>query len=107
MRTGDPRQPFPEEMNRVLTSRLAAIHFAATESAAENLRNEGVGKEHIFVTGNTGIDAVLSVRDSLPAVEADHSKKITWSPRIGARATGPDSCGSAGRGAGLRSGMMI
>jgi UDP-N-acetylglucosamine 2-epimerase (non-hydrolysing) len=76
MRTGDPRQPFPEEMNRVLTSRLAAIHFAATESAAENLRNEGVGKEHIFVTGNTGIDAVLSVRDSLPAVEADHSKKI-------------------------------
>jgi UDP-N-acetylglucosamine 2-epimerase (non-hydrolysing) len=76
LRTGDPRQPFPEEMNRVLTSRLATLHFAATESAAENLRREGVDPAAIHVTGNTGIDAVLSVRDSLPAVEPGAKKII-------------------------------
>jgi len=76
MRTGDLRQPFPEEMNRVLTSRLASLHFAATAAAASNLRAEGVDRENIFVTGNTGIDAVLAVRDSLPALETDAAKKI-------------------------------
>ncbi len=65
LRTGDLRQPFPEEMNRVLTSHLTDLHFAATEKAAENLRNEGVRPESIGVTGNTGIDAVLYVRDAL------------------------------------------
>jgi len=65
LRTGDLRQPFPEEMNRVLTSRLTDLHFAATEKAAENLRNEGVRPESIGVTGNSGIDAVLYVRDAL------------------------------------------
>ena len=65
LRTGDPRQPFPEEMNRVLTGRLASIHFAATEWAAENLRREGIDEASICVTGNTGIDAVLWVRNQL------------------------------------------
>lgn len=65
LRSGDMRQPFPEEMNRVLASRMAALHFAATEWAAENLRKEGVAPESILVTGNTGIDAVLHVRDEL------------------------------------------
>jgi len=76
LRTGDLRQPFPEEMNRVLTSRLATLHFAATEGAAQNLRREGVDAATIFVTGNTGIDAVLAVRDSLPPVEAGAKKII-------------------------------
>ena len=76
LRTGDLRQPFPEEMNRVLTSRLATLHFAATESAAKNLRREGVDPAAIHVTGNTGIDAVLSVRDSLPAIEPSEKKII-------------------------------
>src|ERR1022692_4250010 len=65
LRTGDLRQPFPEEMNRVLTSRLATLHFAPTDWAAENLRKEGVPSSAILVTGNTGIDAVLHVRDEL------------------------------------------
>jgi UDP-N-acetylglucosamine 2-epimerase (non-hydrolysing) len=65
LRTGDMRQPFPEEMNRVLTSHLAELHFAATETAAENLRAEGVAPDSIHVTGNTGIDAVLYVHDGL------------------------------------------
>ena len=65
LRTHDLAQPFPEEMNRVVASRLTALHFAATEQAAENLRSEGVPDGSISVTGNTGIDAVLYVRDSL------------------------------------------
>jgi UDP-N-acetylglucosamine 2-epimerase (non-hydrolysing) len=65
LRTHDLRQPFPEEMNRVLASRLTTLHFAATEKAAGNLRAEGVPPNSISVTGNTGIDAVLYVRDGL------------------------------------------
>ena len=84
LRTGDLRQPFPEEMNRVLTSHLADLHFAATEKAAENLRREGVNPEAISVTGNTGIDAVLYVRDGLAEgrlqgkcwTELDPTKKL-------------------------------
>ena len=65
LRTGDMRQPFPEEMNRVLTSRIAEFHFAPTEAAEAALLREGIAPEKIFVTGNTGIDAVLWVRDAL------------------------------------------
>lgn len=64
LRTGDLYQPFPEELNRVLTSRVTRLHFAATPGAAENLRREGI-QENIWVTGNTGIDAVLHVRERL------------------------------------------
>ena len=65
LRTFDMQSPFPEEMNRVLTGRLAALHFAATDWAAENLLREGVPASTIQVTGNTGIDAVLSISESL------------------------------------------
>jgi UDP-N-acetylglucosamine 2-epimerase (non-hydrolysing) len=67
LRTWNLRHPFPEEMNRLLTSRLSALHFAATEWAAANLVREGVPRESISVTGNSGIDAVLFVRDGLEA----------------------------------------
>ncbi len=67
LRTGDLYQPFPEEANRLLATRLATLHFAATDWAAENLLREGVSPEAITVTGNTGIDAVLHVRDELAA----------------------------------------
>jgi UDP-N-acetylglucosamine 2-epimerase (non-hydrolysing) len=71
-------------MNRVLTTHLADLHFAATEKAADNLRREGVASESITVTGNTGIDAVLYVRDGLEQgrlsgrdwPELDPSKKL-------------------------------
>jgi UDP-N-acetylglucosamine 2-epimerase (non-hydrolysing) len=69
LRTGDPRQPFPEEMNRILVSRLATLHMAATESAAAELRREGVDTKRIAVTGNPVIDAVLSIRKKLLAGE--------------------------------------
>jgi UDP-N-acetylglucosamine 2-epimerase (non-hydrolysing) len=77
LRTGDPGQPFPEEMNRVLTGRLATLHFAPTQRAADALRAEGVCREQIFVTGNTGIDAVLQVREKLETGEA-HPGDWPW-----------------------------
>lgn len=65
LRTGDLAEPFPEELNRVLTTRLAALHFAPTARAAANLRREHVPEQHIHVTGNTGIDALLFVSGKL------------------------------------------
>ena len=67
LRTGDIYQPFPEEANRLLTSRISTLHFAATAWAADNLVREGVRTESISVTGNTGIDAVLHVKEELEA----------------------------------------
>ena len=67
LRTFDLDSPFPEEMNRVVTGRLATLHFAATKWAADNLAREGVPADSIQVTGNTGIDAVLTIRDALEA----------------------------------------
>jgi UDP-N-acetylglucosamine 2-epimerase (non-hydrolysing) len=61
LRTGDLAQPFPEEMNRLVTGRLAALHFAPTEGARRNLLVEGISGDRVFVTGNSGIDAVLYV----------------------------------------------
>lgn len=61
LRTYDKYQPFPEEMNRHLTGVLADHHFAPTERAAANLREERIPPERIQVTGNTIIDALLDV----------------------------------------------
>ena len=70
LRTGDLTKPFPEEMNRVVVSHFTTLHFAATEGAAENLRREGVRSGANSVTGNTGIDAILHMRDQLERGEA-------------------------------------
>jgi UDP-N-acetylglucosamine 2-epimerase (non-hydrolysing) len=69
LRTGDMAQPFPEELNRVLTGRLAALHFASTEGARRNLLAEGVNPASVHVTGNSGIDAVLSIAGKLDTGE--------------------------------------
>jgi len=53
--------PFPEEINRVLTTHIADFHFAPTENAKKNLLKEGISADRIYVTGNTVIDALLSV----------------------------------------------
>lgn len=84
LRTWDLRQPFPEEMNRVLTGRLTALHFAATPWARDNLLREGSDAASVCVTGNSGIDAVLHVRDALEsgrlkaanAVDTDPSRRL-------------------------------
>ena len=59
LRTGDKLQPYPEEMNRLLTSKLCDIHFAPTVQARANLLQENIAPASIFVTGNTVIDALL------------------------------------------------
>lgn len=61
LRTGNFFAPWPEEMNRHVTTVLADLHFAPTESAKKNLIKENVSPAQIFVTGNTVIDALYSV----------------------------------------------
>jgi UDP-N-acetylglucosamine 2-epimerase (non-hydrolysing) len=61
LRSNDMYSPFPEEMNRTLTGRLAALHFSPTEGNKENLIKEGIDSSKIFVTGNTVIDALKMV----------------------------------------------
>lgn len=62
LRTGDIYSPWPEEMNRRLTGRLANLHFSPTDAAKANLLAEGVDESAIFVTGNTVIDALMQVK---------------------------------------------
>ncbi len=62
LRTGDLHAPFPEEANRLLTTRLADLHFAPTATSRDNLLGEGVPVAHVHVTGNTVIDALLIAR---------------------------------------------
>lgn len=66
LRTGDLRNPFPEEMNRILTAQMARWHFAPTEAAAANLRTEVMDQGAIHVTGNTVIDALRLARAMSP-----------------------------------------
>jgi UDP-N-acetylglucosamine 2-epimerase (non-hydrolysing) len=58
LRTLNKQAPFPEELNRQLTSRIADFHFVPTQKAAENLLNEGLKNADIVVTGNTVVDAL-------------------------------------------------
>jgi UDP-N-acetylglucosamine 2-epimerase (non-hydrolysing) len=59
LRTWDIKNPFPEEMNRVITGKLATMHFAPTETSKSNLIKEGIRSEEIYITGNTVIDALM------------------------------------------------
>lgn len=67
LRTGNIYSPWPEEMNRRLTGSIASLHFAPTAASRENLLREGVDPETITVTGNTVIDALLSMVDRVRA----------------------------------------
>jgi len=58
LRTFNKQAPFPEEMNRSITGRIADLHFAPTKASKQNLLNEAVAKETISITGNTVIDAL-------------------------------------------------
>ncbi|AZD63932.1 UDP-N-Acetylglucosamine 2-epimerase [Pseudomonas chlororaphis] len=59
LRTGDMQNPFPEEANRVIASKLAKWHFAPTEGSRQNLLREGISADDVIMTGNTVIDALL------------------------------------------------
>lgn len=65
LRTGNKYSPWPEEMNRRLTGALTDVHFTPTEKARENLLHEGIEPECIYVTGNTVIDALLTVEERI------------------------------------------
>ena len=62
LRTGNFDAPYPEEMNRVLTTRLTRWHFAPTEQNRQTLLDEGMPEEHVYLTGNPVIDALHEVR---------------------------------------------
>lgn len=65
LRTGNIYSPWPEEINRKVTSTIASLHFAPTKKAAANLTAEGVVPQKIIITGNTVIDALIDVVDRL------------------------------------------
>lgn len=110
LRTWSTLTPFPEELNRQLISRIAALHLAPTTVNEESLVREGVRHEQIFVTGNTGIDALrfaasLEPRYDDPAVAAavmsdgplvvvTAHRRENWSG--GSPASRPPSTGSPG-----------
>lgn len=80
LRTGNLYSPFPEEANRTLTGVLAKWHFAPTETARHNLLKENRRDDHIFVVGNTVIDALLATvkKDYIfadPAIESIEKHK--------------------------------
>jgi len=81
LRTGRLDSPFPEEANRILTTRLAALHFAPTSRAADALLAEGVPESSVSVTGNTVIDALQVALDiplpgTTPWQEVKESRKL-------------------------------
>ncbi len=65
LRTGDIYSPFPEEMSRRVIALLSNMNFAPTPKAYENLLNEGIPKERVVLSGNTGVDALLFIKERL------------------------------------------
>jgi UDP-N-acetylglucosamine 2-epimerase (non-hydrolysing) len=84
LRTGDTRAPWPEEVNRRITSLVAAVHCAPTRRAAERLRSEGVDPQRIHVTGNPVVDALRAT------LQRERARAPAWRERyamLGARRT--------------------
>ena len=79
LRTFNKQSPFPEEINRNITGRIADIHFAPTQAACNNLLLENIDKNSITITGNTVIDALLesvSKIETIEDAEIEQLKKI-------------------------------
>jgi len=75
LRTKDKFNPFPEEINRRLTSCIADLHFAPTARAQRNLLSEGISEDKIYVTGNTVIDALKMIRSKQSSNEKQKELK--------------------------------
>ncbi len=81
LRTGNLYSPWPEEANRRLTGVLASLHFAPTQTSADNLRAENVAEGTIHVTGNTVIDALLAVVEKIrntPALDGQLAARFPF-----------------------------
>ncbi len=79
LRTHDPYSPWPEEMNRQITSRIATCHFSPTPLSKQNLLNEGVDETAITVTGNSVIDALYMTIDKIkgnPAIQGEINEAL-------------------------------
>ena len=81
LRTGDLRQPWPEEMNRSVVDRISDRLFAPTASARDNLLRENLSADKIVVTGNTVIDALFAVRDALRDAALTRSLRVSRSEK--------------------------
>ncbi|MBI5643977.1 MAG: UDP-N-acetylglucosamine 2-epimerase (non-hydrolyzing) [Deltaproteobacteria bacterium] len=79
LRTYDKYRPFPEEVNRRLTSQIADFHFAPTGVSRDNLLKEGVDPRKVHVTGNTVIDSLLMVT----AAQSAEKEKRKWTDFFG------------------------
>jgi len=84
LRTGNIYSPWPEEVNRKVTSAIASLHFAPTKKSAENLTTEGVAPQMVFITGNTVIDALIDVVQRL---ENDPQKSAAFDSEFGIDST--------------------
>lgn len=72
LRTQNKLSPFPEEVNRQITGRIADYHFAPTETSKGNLLKENISAENIVVTGNTVIDALLQSMDKVNSIPSKY-----------------------------------
>lgn len=77
LRTFDLTAPFPEEMNRQVTSRLASLNFAPTQRSRENLLNEGIPEEKVWVVGNSVVDALVQTIAHLEAAGPNEIVKLS------------------------------
>ena len=82
LRTGDVYAPWPEEMNRRLSDAISDLYFSPTPSSAENLRKENHPDGDIIITGNTVIDALLNVTETLKSDGALNSELASQFPFI-------------------------
>ena len=82
LRTHDKHQPFPEEINRRVTSIVVDLHFAPTAQARENLLREGIADSAIRVTGNPVIDALFMVQDTSYGPASGPLRAIPWDRRL-------------------------
>ena len=76
LRTHNKYSPFPEEMNRQVTGRIADIHFAPTITSKENLLLENIVESSILITGNTVIDALLQSSDKVNSIQNDEIESL-------------------------------
>lgn len=76
LRTHDKYTPFPEEINRQVTGRIADYHFAPTEKSRQNLLEENIPSSHILITGNTVIDALLESKNKISTLENEEIETL-------------------------------
>ena len=76
LRTFNKNSPFPEEINRTITGHIADFHFAPTQTSFDNLIREGVPKEHILITGNTVIDALMESRSIVENIKDSEIEQL-------------------------------